>query len=391
MVQDRPETNERVRLEDEMRVSYLDYAMSVIVSRALPDVRDGLKPVQRRILFGMQELGLGPASAFKKTARVTGEVMGKFHPHGDSAIYESLVRLAQDFTMRYPLVTGQGNFGSIDGDPPAAMRYTEARLAPIATELLVDIDRNTVDFQPNFDDSLSEPVVLPARIPQLLINGASGIAVGMATHIPPHNLDEICDAVRLLIDRPHCTLDELLEIVRGPDFPTGGMIFNHAEIRQAYASGRGRVTIRGVMSIEESAQGRTQIVVTELPYQVNKATLLERIAALVRSKRIEGISDLRDESDRHGMRMVIVLSRSASYQTVRNLLFKHTALQSNFSVNMVALDDGQPKTMTLRDVLQAFINHRREVIRRRTEFESREGTGTGAHPARPAPGDRAPR
>ncbi len=369
MVQDRPETNERVRLEDEMRVSYLDYAMSVIVSRALPDVRDGLKPVQRRILFGMQELGLGPASAFKKTARVTGEVMGKFHPHGDSAIYESLVRLAQDFTMRYPLVTGQGNFGSIDGDPPAAMRYTEARLAPIATELLVDIDRNTVDFQPNFDDSLSEPVVLPARIPQLLINGASGIAVGMATHIPPHNLDEICDAVRLLIDRPHCTLDELLEIVRGPDFPTGGMIFNHAEIRQAYASGRGRVTIRGVMSIEESAQGRTQIVVTELPYQVNKATLLERIAALVRSKRIEGISDLRDESDRHGMRMVIVLSRSASYQTVRNLLFKHTALQSNFSVNMVALDDGQPKTMTLRDVLQAFINHRREVIRRRTEFD----------------------
>jgi DNA gyrase subunit A len=369
MVQDTPETSEIRLIEDEMRTSYLDYAMSVIVTRALPDVRDGLKPVQRRILFGMQELGLAPTSGFKKTARVTGEVMGKFHPHGDGAIYDALVRMAQDFTLRYPVITGQGNFGSVDGDPPAAMRYTEARLAPIATQLLIDIDRNTVDFQPNFDDSINEPVVLPARIPNLLINGSSGIAVGMATNIPPHNLNEICDATRLIIDRPDCTLDELMEIVKGPDFPTGGMIFNRAEIRNAYATGRGRVTMRAVMSMEESAQGRTQVIVTELPYQVNKANLLERIADLVRSKRLEGISDLRDESDRHGMRMVIELARSASYNTVRNQLYKHTALQSNFAVNMLALDGGQPKTLTLKEAIQAFINHRREVIRRRSEFD----------------------
>jgi DNA gyrase subunit A len=372
MVQDPPETtevSEVVRIEDEMRVSYLDYAMSVIVSRALPDVRDGLKPVQRRILFGMLELGLGPNSAFKKTARVTGEVMGKFHPHGDSAIYDALVRLAQDFTMRYPLITGQGNFGSVDGDPPAQMRYTEAKLAPIATELLVDIDRNTVDFQPNFDDSLSEPIVLPARLPNLLLNGGSGIAVGMATNIPPHNLTEITSAIKLLIDKPEATVDDLMELVKGPDFPTAGAIFNQAEIRNAYATGRGRVTMRAIMTMEESAQGRTQVVVTELPYQVNKANLLERIADLVRAKRIEGISDLRDESDRHGMRMVIELSRGASYNTVRNLLYKRTALQSTFAVNMLALDDGQPKTLTLKEALTAFINHRREVIRRRAEFD----------------------
>ncbi|MBT5774146.1 MAG: DNA gyrase subunit A [Dehalococcoidia bacterium] len=369
MVQDTPETHAIVRIEDEMRVSYLDYAMSVIVSRALPDARDGLKPVQRRILFGMQELGLSPTSGFKKTARVTGEVMGKFHPHGDGAIYDALVRMAQDFSMRYPLITGQGNFGSVDGDPPAAMRYTEARLAPIATQLLIDIDRNTVDFQPNFDDSINEPMVLPARTPNLLINGSTGIAVGMATNIPPHNLNEICDAIHLMIDQPDCTLDDLMEHVKGPDFPTGGMIFNHTEIRNAFATGRGRVTMRGVMSMEESVQGRTQIIVTELPYQVNKATLLERIADLVRGKRLEGISDLRDESDRHGMRMVIELSRGASFNTVRNQLYKHTALQSNFSVNMLALDGGQPKTLTLKEALQAFINHRREVIRRRTEFD----------------------
>jgi DNA gyrase subunit A len=369
MVQDIPETSEIRMIEDEMRTSYLDYAMSVIVTRALPDVRDGLKPVQRRILFGMQELGLSPTSGFKKTARVTGEVMGKFHPHGDSAIYDALVRMAQEFSLRYPLITGQGNFGSVDGDPPAAMRYTEARLAPIATQLLIDIDRNTVDFQPNFDDSINEPIVLPARIPNLLINGSTGIAVGMATNIPPHNLNEICDATNLVLRQPDCTLDDLMEIVKGPDFPTGGMIFNHAEIRNAYATGRGRVTMRAVMSMEESAQGRTQAIVTELPYQVNKATLLERIAELVRSKRIEGISDLRDESDRHGMRMVIELSRGASYNTVRNQLYKHTALQSNFAVNMLALDGGQPKTLTLKEVIQAFIAHRRIVIRRRTEFD----------------------
>ena len=370
MVQtDNPETTEFIRIEDEMRESYLDYAMSVIVSRALPDVRDGLKPVQRRILFGMQELGLSPNSGFKKTARVTGEVMGKFHPHGDSAIYDALVRMAQDFTMRYPLITGQGNFGSIDGDPPAQMRYTEARLEPIATELLVDLDRNTVDFQPNFDDSINEPIVLPARLPNLLLNGGSGIAVGMATNIPPHNLKEICEAITLVIDDPECSIEKLMNIVKGPDFPTGGTIFNQSEIRQAYATGRGRVTMRAIMSMEESAQGKTQLIVTELPYQVNKANLLERIADLVRAKRIEGISDLRDESDRHGMRMVVELSRGASYATVKNLLFKHTALQSNFAVNMLALDDGQPKTLTLKEALVAFINHRRDVITRRSQFD----------------------
>jgi DNA gyrase subunit A len=369
MVQEPPEIRDTVLIEDTMRESYLDYAMSVIVSRALPDVRDGLKPVQRRILFSMQELGLGPGSAFKKTARVTGEVMGKYHPHGDSAIYDALVRLAQDFTMRYPLITGQGNFGSIDGDPPAQMRYTEARLAPIAAELLVDLDRNTVNMEPNFDGSLDQPVVLPARIPNLLINGGSGIAVGMATNIPPHNLSEICDAITLLVDNPEVGVDDLMKIVKGPDFPTAGAIFNQAEIRQAYATGRGRITMRAVMTMEESAAGRTQVVVTELPYQVNKATLLERIADLVRSKRIEGISDLRDESDRHGMRMVIELSRGASYNTVKNQLYKHTALQSTFAVNMLALDQGQPKTLTLKEALVAFINHRREVIRRRSEFD----------------------
>ncbi len=369
MVQDTPENVGLVRIEDEMRDSYLDYAMSVIVSRALPDVRDGLKPVQRRILFGMQELGVGPNSSFKKTARIVGEVMGKFHPHGDSAIYDALVRMAQDFTMRYPLVTGQGNFGSIDGDPPAQMRYTEARLAPIASEMIADLDRNTVDFQPNFDDTINEPIVMPSRLPNLLLNGASGIAVGMATNIPPHNLIEICDAVVAVIDNPEISIDALLEIVKGPDFPTAAMIFNQAEIRQAYATGRGRITMRARMELEESKAGRHQIVVTELPYQTNKATLLERIADMVRSKRIEGISDLRDESDRHGMRVVIELGRTATYQSVRNQLYKHSALQSTFAFNMLALDGGQPKTLNLRDALQAFVNHRREVIRRRSEFD----------------------
>ena len=361
-----------------MRESYLDYAMSVIVSRALPDIRDGLKPVQRRILFGMQELGVGPNSAFKKSARIVGEVMGKFHPHGGDPIYDTLVRLAQDFTLRYPLVTGQGNFGSVDGDPPAQQRYTEARLAPIATELLGDIDRNTVDFQPNFDDSISEPVVLPARIPNLLLNGASGIAVGMATNIPPHNLTEVIDAVAMLIDNPDATIDDLLGMVTGPDFPTGGAIFNREQIRQAYASGRGPITMRGVMDLEESQAGKRQIIVTELPYQVNKANLIERIADLVRNKRIEGISDLRDESDRHGMRIVIELGRGAGYQTVKAQLFKHTALQSNFAVNTLALVDGQPRTVNLKEALQAFIDHRRIVIRRRSEFD-RERARDRAH------------
>ena len=369
MVQETPERIRPTRIEDEMRDSYLDYAMSVIVSRALPDVRDGLKPVQRRILFGMQELGVAPNAAFKKTARIVGEVMGKFHPHGDGAIYDTLVRLAQDFTLRYPLVTGQGNFGSVDGDPPAQMRYTEARLAPIAMELLADLDRNTVDFQPNFDDSINEPVVLPSRIPNLLLNGASGIAVGMATNIPPHNLNELCDAIALVIDNPEVSVDQLMEVVHGPDFPTAGKIYNREEIRQAYATGRGRITMRAHLELEESKAGRQQIIVTQLPYQVNKANLIERIADLVRAKRIEGISDLRDESDRHGMRIVIELGRGAGEPAVRAQLFKHTALQQSFAVNMLALVDGQPQTITLREALQSFIGHRRVVIRRRAEFD----------------------
>ena len=371
MVQDTPPESgvQAVRVEDEMRNSYLDYAMSVIVSRALPDARDGLKPVQRRILFGMQELGVGPTSGYKKAARMVGDVMGKFHPHGDASIYDALVRMAQDFNMRYPLVAGQGNFGSIDGDPPAAMRYTEARLAAIAGEMLADIDRNTVDFQSNFDDSMVEPVVLPSRLPNLLLNGSTGNAVGMATNIPPHNLNELCDAVALLIDRPEADLDDLMEIVKGPDFPTAAMIFDHAEIRNAYATGRGRVTMQARMELEESRSGRYQIVVTELPYQVNKANLLEKIADMVRDKRIDGISDLRDESDRHGIRMVIELSRGATYASVRNQLYKHTALRSNFAVNMLALIDNQPRTLTLKEALSAFIEHRRVVIRRRSEFD----------------------
>ena len=369
MVQESTGSEKLVRIEDEMRVSYLDYAMSVIVSRALPDARDGLKPVQRRILFGAQELGLGPGSGFKKTARLVGEVMGKFHPHGDSAIYDALVRLAQDFSLRYPLVTGQGNFGSVDGDPPAQMRYTEARLAPIATELLADIDRNTVDFQPNFDDSINEPVVLPSRIPNLLLNGASGIAVGMATNIPPHNLNEICDAVAMVIDNPECNVDDLMTVVQGPDFPTAASIYDREQIRQAFATGRGKITMRAKMDLEESRAGRHQIVVTELPYQVNKALLIERIADLVRAKRIEGISDLRDESDRHGMRMVIELSRNATFRAVQSQLYKHTQLQTTFAVNMLALIDGQPRTLTLKEALEAFIDHRRVVIRRRSEFD----------------------
>ena len=369
MVQETPERIQTTRIEDEMRVSYLDYAMSVIVSRALPDVRDGLKPVQRRILFGMQELGVGPNSALKKTARVVGEVMGKFHPHGDQAIYDTLVRMAQDFTMRYPLVTGQGNFGSVDGDPPAQMRYTEARLAPIASELLADLDRDTVDFQPNFDDSVNEPVVLPSRIPNLLLNGASGIAVGMATNVPPHNLTEICDALTLLIERPEAGIDELMQHVQGPDFPTRGRIFGREAIRQAYASGRGKVTMQGVITQEQTESGRIQLVVTELPYQVNKSTLIQRIADLVRNKRIEGVSDLRDESDRDGMRIVIELSRNGTPSAVQAQLFKLTALQSTFAVNMLALVDGRPKTVSLKEALEAFIDHRREVIRRRSEFD----------------------
>ena len=374
-------------IEEEMRTSYLDYAMSVIVQRALPDVRDGLKPVQRRILYAMNEMNLRPASAYRKSAGIVGEVLGKYHPHGDSPVYEAMARLAQDFSMRYMLVDGQGNFGSIDGDPPAAMRYTEARLARISEELLADIDANTVDTMPTYDDSRQEPIVLPARIPNLLLNGADGIAVGMATKIPPHNVNEICQAVIALIENPETTTEELSEIVKGPDFPTGGIIYRMRKdtalddegkrhdiqrdaIREAYADGRGRILMQARATIEEMARGnREQIVVTELPYQVNKAALVEKIAELVKDRKIIGISDLRDESDRHGMRIVIELSRDGQAASVLNQLYKHTAMQQSFPVNMVALDAGQPKTMGLKKMLEAYIEHRRVVLRRRTEFE----------------------
>ncbi len=372
-----------IRIEDEMRVSYLDYAMSVIVARALPDVRDGLKPVHRRILYTMGEMGLSSTSAYRKCAAIVGEVMGKYHPHGDVALYDALVRLAQDFSMRYPLVDGQGNFGSVDGDGAAAMRYTEARLTAISAELLADIDKETVDFIPNYDGTQEEPSVLPAKLPNLLINGSSGIAVGMATNIPPHHLGEICDATVALIDDPDLTSDELCTYVLGPDFPTGGTLFRYETrrnaftgeqetvdaVREMYAHGRGRVVVRAQVAFEETRSGRTAIIVTELPYQVNKSALMEKIADLVNGKRIEGIADLRDESDRDGMRIYIELKRDFNPHKVLNNLFKHTAMSSAFNLNMLALVDGQPQTLPLKAVLQHYIDYRREVIRRRTEFD----------------------
>ncbi|MBM3925429.1 MAG: DNA gyrase subunit A [SAR202 cluster bacterium] len=367
---DRP-LPQTVRIDDEMRSSYLSYAMSVIVARALPDIRDGLKPVQRRILYAMSELNLGPNSAYKKCARIVGEVLGKYHPHGDAPVYDALVRMAQDFSLRYPLVDGQGNFGSIDDDPPAAMRYTEARLTRVAMEMLADIDLDTVDFTANFDDSLKEPTVLPARLPNLLVNGASGIAVGMATSIPPHNLGEICDAVVHLIDQPDTYVEDLLQYVKGPDFPTGAIALvgkGNEFGRQLYSTGRGRVVMQAKTDIEEIRGGRSQIVVTEIPYQVNKASLVARIAQLVRDKKIDGISDIRDESDRQGLRIVIELKRDAHDQIVLNNLFKHTALQSAFNVTMLALVDGQPQILNLKDALQQFIQHRQRVVTRRSEF-----------------------
>ncbi|MDA0264035.1 MAG: DNA gyrase subunit A [Chloroflexi bacterium] len=367
---ERPESgNSPIRIEDEMRTSYLTYAMSVIVSRALPDVRDGLKPVQRRILYAMHDMGIRPNSAFRKCARIAGEVLGKFHPHGEGSVYDALVRMAQDFSMRYPLIAGQGNFGSIDGDPPAAMRYTEARLAAIADELLADIDQNTVNFAANFDDSLGEPTVLPARMPNMLVNGASGIAVGMATNIPPHNLGEICDAIVRLIDNPDTTTEELMRVVKGPDFPTAGNIHGHQGIYDTYTTGRGRIIMEGTTEIEEVRGGREHIIITELPYQVNKANLVEKIATLTREKKLEGISDIRDESDRHGMRVVIELRRDAQAYVVLNNLFRHTALRSSFNTIMLALVDGQPQVLPLKRCLTLFIEHRREVIRRRSEFQ----------------------
>jgi len=371
-----------VSIEDEMRSAYIDYAMSVIVARALPDVRDGLKPVHRRILFTMHEMGLRSTSAYRKCAGVVGEALAKFHPHGDVALYDALVRLAQDFSLRYPLVDGQGNFGSIDGDPAAAYRYTEARLAAISDEMLADIEKGTVDFMDNFDGRLQEPTVLPARLPNLLVNGSSGIAVGMATNIPPHNLGEICRAVEKLIDEPESTVDDLCQIVTGPDFPTGGTVFRFSDqrsiagekeridaIRHMYATGRGRVMMRGQVALEEVRPGRMAVVITELPYQVNKTTLIEKMAELVGAKRLTDVSDIRDESDRDGMRIVVEVKRDGSPHTVMSQLFKHTQLESSFSTNMLALVDGQPQTLGLKRLLEHYIAYRREVIRRRTEFD----------------------
>jgi DNA gyrase subunit A len=359
-----------VNIEDEMSSSYLDYAMSVIVSRALPDVRDGLKPVQRRILYAMDELGLSPTGPHRKSARIVGEVLGKYHPHGDAPVYEAMVRMAQDFSMRYVLVDGQGNFGSIDDDPPAAMRYTEARLTQVAEQMLVDIDKETVDFMPNFDDSLQEPLVLPTRLPNLLVNGSAGIAVGMATSIPPHNLAEVCDGISYLIDNPEVTVGELTQFIKGPDFPTAGIILGGEEIKNAYATGHGKVVVRAKAVLGDGAGvGRHRIVVTELPYQTNKAALVERIAELVKDRKIEGISGLRDESDRQGMRVVIELKREAEPRQVLNNLYRHTAMQSAFYINMLALVDGQPRVISLKETLQYFIDFRHEVITRRSRFE----------------------
>ncbi len=370
----------------EMQKSYLDYAMSVIVARALPDVRDGLKPVHRRILFAMHEMGLHHTSRYTKSAKVVGEVLGKFHPHGDSAVYEALVRLAQEFSMRYRLIEGQGNYGSIDGDPPAAMRYTECKLASIADEMLYDIEKNTVKFTPNFDGTIDEPDYLPAKLPNLLLMGSEGIAVGMATKIPPHNLTEVIDAIVYLIDKSKLTkgedgqteisyevgLEELMNFIQGPDFPTGGAIYDINEIKSAYATGRGKIVMRGIAEIEDIGQGKSAIAITELPYQVNKALLVAKIADLVKEKKIEGISDLRDESDRRGIRVVVELKRDARPKQVLNNLFKQTALQTTFPVNMVALVDNTPQTVHLKTILEEYIKHRRDIIRKRSEFELAE-------------------
>ncbi len=359
-----------VNIEDEIKSSYLDYAMSVIISRALPDVRDGLKPVHRRILYVMDGLGLNHASPYKKSARIVGEVLGKYHPHGDTSVYDAMVRMAQDFSMRYVLVDGQGNFGSMDNDPPAAMRYTEVRLASVSEQMLVDIEKDTVDFMPNFDDSLKEPVVLPTRLPNLLVNGSSGIAVGMATNIPPHNLGEVCDALSYLIENPEAMVNELTQFIKGPDFPTAGIILGQDGIKSAYATGRGRVVVRAKAHVGDASEaGRRQIVVTELPYQTNKAALVEKIAKLVKDKKIRGISELRDESDRQGMRIVIELRKEAQPHQVLNSLYKYTSMQSAFFVNMLALVDGQPRVISLKEALQHYIDFRHEVITRRSRFE----------------------
>ncbi len=359
-------------IHDEMKQSYIDYAMSVIVSRALPDVRDGLKPVHRRILYGMSELGVTPDKPHKKSARIVGEVMGKYHPHGDSSIYDAMVRLAQPWNIRHQLVDGHGNFGSVDGDGAAAMRYTEARMTPLALQMLRDIDKETVDFIPNFDGEEKEPVVLPSRFPNLLVNGSNGIAVGMATSIPPHNLAETIDAAVKIIDQPECTIDELCKIVKGPDFPTGAVIMGKNSAKQAYRTGQGKVVVRAVTEIEETSKGRQQIIVSEIPYQVNKARLIEKMAELVKDKRIEGISEIRDESNRKGMRIVIELKKDANAQIILNRLYKHTQMQESISMIMLAIVDGRPKILTLREILDEYLKHQKEVVTRRTIYDKKK-------------------
>ncbi len=361
-----------INIEDEMRGAYIDYSMSVIVSRALPDVRDGLKPVHRRVLYGMLELGVNYNKPYKKSARIVGEVLGKYHPHGDSSVYDTMVRMAQDWSLRYTLVDGQGNFGSIDGDSPAAMRYTEARLRRIAEELLADINKETVDFQPNFDDSLTEPTVLPGKVPNLLINGSSGIAVGMATNMAPHNLSEVVDGITAYIDNKEITISELMKYITAPDFPTGGIIYGYQGVQEAFLTGRGRIVVRAKAEIVTTPNGRDQIIVTEVPYMVNKAVMIEKTAALINEKKLEGISDMRDESDRDGYRVVYDLKRDAIPNIVLNNLFKYTQLQSSFGVNNVALVKGRPQTLNLKDLIVHFVDHRHEVVVRRTKFELNE-------------------
>ncbi len=359
-------------LEEEMKGSYIDYSMSVIVGRALPDVRDGLKPVHRRILYAMDDLSLQPGKPFKKSARIVGECLGKYHPHGDTAVYDAMVRMAQDFSMRYPLVDGQGNYGSVDGDSAAHMRYTEARLTKAAIEMLADIEKETVDFGPNFDESLEEPLVLPAKIPNLLMNGSSGIAVGMATNIPPHNLEEVIDGTAALIENPEISIAELSKIIKGPDFPTGAFICGRANVKKAYETGRGIITLRAKAEVEEARAGKQAIIVTELPYQVNKAAMIEDIAEQVKDKKIKGISDLRDESDREGMRIYIEIKRDSDPEIVLNQLYKRTEMQTTFGINMVALVDGTPLLLNLKQILEQYIKHREEVVTRRARFDLRK-------------------
>lgn len=359
----------KINIEEEMKSAYIDYSMSVIVSRALPDVRDGLKPVHRRVLFGMSELGVGASRPYKKSARIVGEVLGKYHPHGDTSVYDAMVRMAQTWSLRYPLVDGQGNFGSMDGDSPAAMRYTEARLRRIAEETLSDIDKNTVDFQLNFDDSLEEPTVLPTRIPNLLVNGASGIAVGMATNMPPHNLREVCDATIAYIANPDIETEELIQIIKAPDFPTGGIIYGYTGVKEAFETGRGRVVLRARTEIEITDSGRERIVVTEIPYQVNKAEMIKKIAEMINDKKIDGISYINDESDRNGLRIVIILKKDAQSGVVLNKLYKYSQLQTSFSVNNIALVNGRPRLLNLKQLLKYFVEHRHEVVVRRTQYD----------------------